>query len=162
MPYCTRCSTPLSNFEVNQGYEDRQDKAVTVKFKVKGTASKYILAWTTTPWTLPANLGLAVGVDLTYVEILDKTSSDTYVLAKDRIATYYKNPEDYTLVREYPGSCLVGIEYEPILPIISGVFGEVDLEVCGIGVILKDSSGKYLFQKRTDNAPVSPNKIALF
>ncbi len=114
VPYCPRCSTPLSNFEVNQGYEDKQDKAVTVKFKVKGTASKYILAWTTTPWTLPANLGLAVGIDLTYAEILDKASGDTYMLAKDRIATYYKNPEDYTLVREYPGSCLVGLSYEPM------------------------------------------------
>lgn len=114
VPYCPRCSTPLSNFEVNQGYEDKQDKAVTVKFKVKGNESKYILAWTTTPWTLPANLGLAVGKDLIYAEILDKSTSETYVLAKDRIATYYKNPEDYTLVREYPGSCLVGIEYEPM------------------------------------------------
>ena len=56
VPYCPRCSTPLSNFEVNQGYEDKQDKSITVKFKVKGTADKYILAWTTTPWTLPANL----------------------------------------------------------------------------------------------------------
>jgi len=114
VPYCPRCSTPLSNFEVNQGYEDKQDKAVTVKFKVKETASKYILAWTTTPWTLPANLGLAVGADLTYVEIFDKASGDTYVVAKDRITSYYKNPEDYTLLREYPGSCLVGLSYEPL------------------------------------------------
>jgi isoleucyl-tRNA synthetase len=114
VPYCPRCSTPLSNFEVNQGYEDKQDKAVTVKFKVKDSASKYVLAWTTTPWTLPANLGLAVGTEIAYAEIRDHASGDTYVLAKDRVATYYKNPEDYTLVREYPGSCLVGLEYEPL------------------------------------------------
>lgn len=114
VPYCPRCSTPLSNFEVNQGYEDKQDKAVTVKFKVKDSASKYVLAWTTTPWTLPANLGLAVGTDIVYAEIRDNASGDTYVLAKDRVATYYKNPEDYTLVREYPGSCIVGLEYEPL------------------------------------------------
>lgn len=114
VPYCPRCSTPLSNFEVNQGYEDKQDKAVTVKFKVKDSASKYVLAWTTTPWTLPANLGLAVGTDIAYAEIRDNASGDTYVLAKDRVATYYKNPEDYTLVREYPGSCIVGLEYEPL------------------------------------------------
>ena len=115
VPYCPRCSTPLSNFEVNQGYEDKQDKAVTVKFKVKGTASKYILAWTTTPWTLPANLGLAVGTELNYVEILDKATGETYVLAADRLGTYYKNPEDYILVSKYPGSCLVGLEYESII-----------------------------------------------
>jgi isoleucyl-tRNA synthetase len=71
VPYCVRCTTPLSNFEVNQGYEDRQDKTVTVKFKVKNTASKYVLAWTTTPWTLPANIGLAVGADIEYAEVLD-------------------------------------------------------------------------------------------
>lgn len=52
VPYCPRCSTPLSNFEVNQGYKDKQDKTATVKFKVKGEENKYILAWTTTPWTL--------------------------------------------------------------------------------------------------------------
>jgi isoleucyl-tRNA synthetase len=107
VPYCPRCSTPLSNFEVNQGYKDKQDKTATVKFKVKGSESKYILAWTTTPWTLVANLGLAVGEDLDYVELLDKKSSETYVLAKDRIGSYYKNEEDYTIVREYKGKCLV-------------------------------------------------------
>ncbi|MDD2907221.1 MAG: isoleucine--tRNA ligase [Candidatus Gracilibacteria bacterium] len=114
VPYCPRCSTPLSNFEVNQGYKDKQDKTVTVKFKVTGSANKYILVWTTTPWTLVSNLGIAVGVDLDYVELLDKKTSETYVLAKDRIGAYYKNEEDYTIVREYKGACLVGIKYEPI------------------------------------------------
>jgi isoleucyl-tRNA synthetase len=74
VPYCPRCTTPLSNFEVNQGYKDKQDKTVTVKFKVLNNENKYILAWTTTPWTLMANLGLAVGADITYVEIKDKDS----------------------------------------------------------------------------------------
>jgi len=114
VPYCPRCATPLSNFEVNQWYKDKQDKTVTVKFKVKGSESKYILAWTTTPWTLVANLGLAVGTDLDYVELLDSKTKETYVLAKDRISSYYKNEEDYTIVREYKGSCLVWIKYEPI------------------------------------------------
>lgn len=114
VPYCPRCSTPLSNFEVNQGYKDKQDKTATVKFKVVGNDSKYILAWTTTPWTLVANLGLAVGPDLDYVELLDKSNGETYVLAKDRIGSYYKKEEDYTIVREYKGECLVGIKYEPV------------------------------------------------
>ncbi|NVP17464.1 isoleucine--tRNA ligase [Candidatus Gracilibacteria bacterium] len=114
VPYCPRCSTPLSNFEVNQGYKDKQDKTVTVKFKVAGSSSKYILAWTTTPWTLVANLGLAVGTDLEYSELLDKKTGETYVLASDRISSYYKNEEDYTIVRTYKGACLVGIKYEPI------------------------------------------------
>lgn len=114
VPYCPRCSTPLSNFEVNQWYKDKQDKTVTVKFKVAWSSSKYILAWTTTPWTLVANLWLAVWTELEYSELLDKKTWETYVLASDRINSYYKNEEDYTIVRNYKWACLVGIKYEPI------------------------------------------------
>ena len=133
VPYCPRCTTPLSNFEVNQGYKDKQDKTATVKFKVKGNDSKYILAWTTTPWTLVANLGLAVWADILYSEILDKSTGETYVLASDLVKNYYKQPketglenwknedkrpvsetDDYKIIREYKGSCLAGIKYEPI------------------------------------------------
>ena len=114
VPYCPRCSTPLSNFEVNQWYKNKQDKTVTVKFKVVWSSNKYILAWTTTPWTLVSNLGLAVWLDLDYAELLDKKTWDTYVLANDRVSSYYKNEEDYTIVRIYKWACLVGIKYEPI------------------------------------------------
>jgi len=114
VPYCPRCATPLSNFEVNQWYKDKQDKTATVKFKVKGNDNKYILAWTTTPWTLVANLGLAVWKDIDYAELSDKKTWETYILAKDRISSYYKNEEDYSIVREYKGACLQGIKYEPI------------------------------------------------
>ncbi len=114
VPYCPRCTTPLSNFEVNQGYKDKQDKTLTVKFKVKWNDNKYILAWTTTPWTLMANLGLAVWADITYVELSDKKTGETYILAKDRLADYYKNESDYSIVREYLGTCLEWIKYEPI------------------------------------------------
>ncbi len=114
VPYCPRCTTPLSNFEVNQGYKDKQDKTITVKFKVLNNENKYILAWTTTPWTLMSNLWLAVGADITYVEIKDNDSGETYVLAKDRLKDYYKKEEDYSIIREYPGTCLEWIKYEPI------------------------------------------------
>lgn len=114
VPYCPRCTTPLSNFEVNQGYKDKQSKTVTVKFKVKNSPSKYILAWTTTPWTLYANLGLAVGEEILYSEVLDKATGETYVLASAKLGEYYKKEDEYTLVREYKWSCLVGIEYEPL------------------------------------------------
>jgi isoleucyl-tRNA synthetase len=63
-----------------------------------------------------SNLGLAVGNEVEYAEILDKKTGETYVLANSRIAAYYKNEEDYTLVRTYPGSCLVGLKYEPLYP----------------------------------------------
>lgn len=127
VPYCPRCSTPLSNFEVNQGYKDKQSKTATVKFKVKGSENKYILAWTTTPWTLYANLGLAVGEDITYVELLDKTNGDTYILAREKVKDYF-NPgvkkgveldeetDSYKILREYKGKCLAGIAYEALFP----------------------------------------------
>lgn len=116
VPYCPRCTTPLSNFEVNQGYEDKQDKSVTVKFKVKDSEKKYILAWTTTPWTLVANLGLAVWEDIEYAELMDKTNSEIYILAKDRIWDYYKDQEDYEILRIYKWKCLEWISYEPLFP----------------------------------------------
>jgi len=90
VPYCPRCTTPLSNFEVNQGYKDKQDKTLTVKFKVIWNDNKYILAWTTTPWTLMANIGLAVWADINYSEIKDTKTGNTYVLASDRLKDYYK------------------------------------------------------------------------
>ena len=114
VPYCPRCTTPLSNFEVNQGYKDKQDKTLTVKFKIVWNNNKYILAWTTTPWTLMANIGLAVWADIAYIEIKDNKTWETYILAKDRLKEYYKKEEDYSIIREYPGTCLEWIKYEPI------------------------------------------------
>lgn len=114
IPFCTRCSTPLSNFEVNQWYEDRQDKSVTVKFRIKDSKNKYILAWTTTPWTLPANLWLAVWNNIEYAEVFDNNTKDTYILAEERLSSYYKNENDYTIVRIYKWECLVWINYEPL------------------------------------------------
>lgn len=114
VPYCPRCSTPLSNFEVNQGYENRQDKALTVKFKLLDQENTFVLAWTTTPWTLPANLGLAVGEAVEYAKIKDHSTGEFYILAHDRVATYYKNPELFDLVETFPGSTLVGLGYEPV------------------------------------------------
>ena len=114
VPYCPRCTTPLSNFEVNQGYKDKQDKTVTLKFKVEWNKDKYLLAWTTTPWTIVSNLWLAVWADITYVEIKDAKTWETYILAKDRLGDYYKSDDDHSIIREYLGSCLEWIKYEPI------------------------------------------------
>ena len=86
LPYCPRCSTPLSNFEANQGYMDVIDPAITVRFKAVGEKDTYYLAWTTTPWTLPSNMALAVGSTVDYVKIKDGDAY--YILAK----------EDYQLI----------------------------------------------------------------
>jgi len=136
VPYCPRCSTPLSNFETNQGYKDRQDPALTVKFELENEPGTYLLAWTTTPWTLPSNLALAVGPDITYAKIrvseerrakseeLEQKSSPLtahrsplyYILALDRIPHLYKNPEDYEIVDQFLGESMKGWKYKPLLP----------------------------------------------
>ncbi len=115
MPYSPALSTPLSNFEVNLGgYQDVVDPAVTVKFKVKDTDKTYFLAWTTTPWTLPSNLGLAFGPDITYVKVKD--GDDYYIMAEDRLSAYYKDEADYEIVERKKGRELAGIAYEPLFP----------------------------------------------
>lgn len=118
VPYCPRCTTPLSNFETNQGYADVQDPAVTMRFKLDGVDSHYILAWTTTPWTLPSNVALAVGKDIPYVKIKD--GENFYYLAKDRVATYYKKGAAYEVVETLSGAALVGLRYEPLFPYFAG------------------------------------------
>ncbi len=115
LPYCPRCSTALSNFELNLGgYQDVQDPSLTVKFRLQGRPDTYFLAWTTTPWTLPSNLALALGPEITYVEVQD--GQEHYILARDRLEAYYKGGEEYRVVAELPGRELSGVEYEPLFP----------------------------------------------
>jgi|YNPMSStandDraft_2_1061718.scaffolds.fasta_scaffold00001_24 isoleucyl-tRNA synthetase len=115
LPYCTRCATPLSNFEVNQGYQDVKDPAITIKFKLKGFENRFILAWTTTPWTLPSNLALAVGEDIDYLLVKDKNGEE-YILAKERISHYYKEKNEYEVLKELKGKEIYGLSYEPLFP----------------------------------------------
>ena len=110
LPYCPRCGTPLSNFELNQGYKDNvEDPSVFVKFKSKKDADTYFLAWTTTPWTLPGNMALAVGKDIKYVKI--KTKNENLILAKDRLSAIESK---YDIVEEINVENLIGQEYEPL------------------------------------------------
>jgi isoleucyl-tRNA synthetase len=107
-PYCPRCSTTLSNFEVNQGYKEVKDKSIYIKFKVKDR-EEYFLVWTTTPWTLPGNVALAVNKDLNYC--LVENNSFKYILAKDRLSVL---EGDYKIIKEFKGKELVGLRYEPV------------------------------------------------
>ncbi len=120
VPWCTRCGTVLSSHELAQGYADVKDLTVTVGFKVVGEKNTSFLAWTTTPWTLPANVALVVGSDITYVTIEKKdkdTSSPTrFILAKERLQSVLGENSKYTIIKEQLGSELVGMEYEPIYP----------------------------------------------
>ncbi len=115
LPYSPKLSCPLSNFEVNLGgYRDVTDQAVTVRFLIDGTKDTYFLAWTTTPWTLPSNLALALGPDIDYVKVKD--GEDYYILGKDRLSHYYKDETSYEIVEEYKGRDLVGMRYTPLFP----------------------------------------------
>ncbi|MFO7534219.1 MAG: isoleucine--tRNA ligase [Kiritimatiellia bacterium] len=114
LPYCPRCSTPLSNFETNQGYQDVQDPAITIRFKVEGRPNLHLLAWTTTPWTLPSNMALAVGPEIAYLRVKD--GADEYILAKERLTAYYKKGGTFEILEELAGSQLAGLRYEPLFP----------------------------------------------
>jgi isoleucyl-tRNA synthetase len=115
LPYCPRCSTALSNFELNLGgYREVRDPSLTVKFRLRDEPDSYFLAWTTTPWTLPSNLALALGPDIRYVKVAD--GAENYVLAKDRLPAYYRSVDEYRVIGEYSGRELAGMAYEPLFP----------------------------------------------
>ena len=115
MPFSPALATPLSNFEVNLGgYKDVVDPAITVRFAVKDQPDTYLLAWTTTPWTLPSNLALVLGPDLEYVKLKD--GDEYYIMGKKAVPSYFKNEEEYEIVETYLGHELVGIQYEPLFP----------------------------------------------
>jgi len=115
LPYCPRCSTALSNFELNLGgYLDVSDPSITVKFALESEPHTFFLAWTTTPWTLPSNLGLALGADLRYVKVKD--GEDYFILAEDRLPAYYKDPAGCQIVGRFSGKELAGIGYVPLFP----------------------------------------------
>ncbi len=122
VPWCPRCGTALSSHELAQGYQDDKDLSVTAKFKVKGQDNTYILAWTTTPWTLPGNVALAVGKDIDYVKI--KVGEEILILAKERLAVV---EGEYKIVGEVKGKDLVGLEYEALYPYLSKIISEQSL-----------------------------------
>jgi len=108
MHLCPRCGTTLSNFEVAQGYKDITDISVTVKLELVDEPGTFLLAWTTTPWTLPGNMAAAVHKDMTYVKIV--SGNEKYILAKDRLEVI---KIDYEVEKEFLGSELVGKSYKP-------------------------------------------------
>ncbi len=110
--HCPRCATPLSKFEVTMdagSYRDIEDHSIVVKFKTQ--QDFYLLAWTTTPWTLPGNLALAVGSEISYVFV--ESLNEKYVLAKDKVQQIFKDKK-IKIIKEIKGKDLVGTQYQPI------------------------------------------------
>ncbi|CAD5218660.1 unnamed protein product [Bursaphelenchus okinawaensis] len=116
MPFSTGCSTPLSNFEAGQNYKDVQDPAAFVGFQLKSNPNRSLIIWTTTPWTLPSNLAIAVHPDLEYVAVKPKGVEKEYVLLKCRLTELWKKADQYQIVDTFLGKTLGGLEYEPVFP----------------------------------------------
>lgn len=136
VPWCPRCGTALSSHELAQGYEDVKDLSVYVKFRIvqqvvssevegnspstsSGQVSTYVLAWTTTPWTLPGNVALAVGENIDYVKI--KINNEFYILAKARLSII---EGEYEVIGEFKGKDLIGLEYEPLYPYLKNIISD--------------------------------------
>jgi len=114
VPFSTALGTVLSNFEAGQNYQDVQDPAITILFKLKDEDA-YIAAWTTTPWTLPSNLALCAGADIDYVKVRDEDKKIVFYIAKERLESYSKK-RNFTELETLKGSALKGKRYEPLLP----------------------------------------------
>lgn len=112
MHICPRCETTLSQSEVAEGYQDIKDLSLTAKFELCDELGTYLLAWTTTPWTLIGNVALAVGADIDYIKVI--SDGKKYILAKERFETLkdkFNNPE---IVEQIKGKDLVGKKYRPL------------------------------------------------
>jgi len=131
-PYCPSCQTSLSSHEVAQGYKVVKDLTATVKFKVENRENEYFLGWTTTPWTLPANVALAINPTMKYVRA--KKGEEVYILAESLIEKVLKS--DYVVLSEVPAADLIGISYTPPFHYVSV---EVGHKVVGAEFVTENS-----------------------
>ena len=140
VPYCPRCGTPLSSHEVAQGYKDIKEKSAVAKFKAKGEDA-YILAWTTTPWTLPSNVALCVNPNETYVKV--ESQGTVYYLAEALASTVLQ--ADYTVLEKFTGKELEYKEYEPLFDCAVDICKKQNKKAfyiaCGDFVTLTDGTG---------------------
>ncbi len=113
MHVCPRCETTLSQSEVAEGYTDIKDVSVTVKFELEDEPGTFVLAWTTTPWTLPGNVALAIGENIDYVKV--KIDRALYILAKERLEEVMRG-KNFQAEKEFKGKELIGKKYKPLFP----------------------------------------------
>lgn len=140
VPYCPRCGTPLSSHEVAQGYKDVKERSAIVKFKAKGEDA-YFLAWTTTPWTLPSNLGLCVNPEVDYVKI--RVAGTVYYLAAALVDSVFDGIEgEREVLATFKGRELEYREYEPLYPYAVGkIKKKAFFVVCDDYVTTEDGTG---------------------
>ncbi|CAG2181444.1 unnamed protein product, partial [Oppiella nova] len=116
MPYSSACNTPLSNFESGQNYKEVVDPAVIVSFPLDETPDVSLIAWTTTPWTLPSNLSLCVHPDMDYVKVRDRKLNALFVLMEARLESLYKKADEYEVLDRFKGKTLDHKGYQPLFP----------------------------------------------
>ena len=137
VPFSTALGTVLSNFEAGSNYQDVQDPAVTVLFKIKDEDA-YLSAWTTTPWTLPSNLALCVNEKITYVKVRDEELGKDIYLAQERLEAIAKH-KTLEVLSEHSGSELVGLKYEPLLPYFADMQDEGAFVVVADGYVTTEA-----------------------
>ncbi len=129
LPYCPRCATPLSNFELNEGYRDNvPDPSVFVTFPLKDDPKTKLLAWTTTPWTLPANAALGIDAKADYAYVKLKEDGSTLILAKARLDVLDLRKSQYQLLKTVKGKDLIGLRYQPLYDINKQQFSKEQLD----------------------------------
>ncbi|KAI6654163.1 Isoleucine--tRNA ligase, cytoplasmic [Oopsacas minuta] len=114
MPFSSACHTPLSNFEAGQNYKEVVDPAIIVTFPLETDPDISLIAWTTTPWTLPSNLAVCVHPDFCYVKVRDIKRGKTYIMMEDRLCILFKKEEDYEIIEKFQGQKLFGLRYIPL------------------------------------------------
>ncbi|EPQ62925.1 Bgt-3031 [Blumeria graminis f. sp. tritici] len=141
MPYSTVLTTALSNFEANQNYQDITDPAVVVSFPLVGDPNTCLLAWTTTPWTLPSNVALAAHPDFEYVKIFDEISGKNYILLEKLMGTLYKDPKKakFRVIEKIMGNKMVGWKYEPLFDYFYEDFKDCGFMVVNASYVTDDS-----------------------
>lgn len=140
MPYSTALNTPLSNFEAQQNYKDVQDPAIVVTFPLLDDPQTCLLAWTTTPWTLPSHTGLAANPDFEYIKILDEASGKHYVLLESLLRTLYKDPKKakFKIVDRFKGSDMKGWRYQPLFDYFYETFKDYGFRVLNAEYVTAD------------------------
>ncbi|QUC20648.1 uncharacterized protein UV8b_04889 [Ustilaginoidea virens] len=141
MPYSTVLTTALSNFEANQNYQDVTDPAVVVSFPLLDDPSVHLLAWTTTPWTLPSHTGLAVHPDFEYLKLRDEKSGKVYVILEKLLSTLYKDPKKakYSVMGKIKGKDMLGWRYKPLFDYFYDDFKDHGFRVLNATYVTADS-----------------------
>lgn len=141
MPFSWALNTPLSNFEAQQNYKDVQDPAIVVTFPLVNDPQTLLLAWTTTPWTLPSNVGLCVRADFDYVKIADEASGKNYVLLEGLLGTIYKDPKKakFKTLEKFKGKDMLGWKYEPLFDYFYEEFKDFGFKVLNDNYVTSES-----------------------